>query len=77
MSSASVEMLVQKFKILPDQAKREALDFIEFLVQKSKPRKKKTDKKKILLKMSYWNEEDAGRLEEVRQHMNQWIPETF
>jgi hypothetical protein len=70
-------MLVQKFKILPDQAKREALDFIEFLVQKSKPRKKKTDKKKILLKMSYWNEEDAGRLEEVRQHMNQWIPETF
>ena len=77
MSSASVEMLVQKFEILPDQAKKEALDFIEFLVQKSKPRKKKIDKKKILLRMSYWNEEDAGRLDEVRQHMNQWIPETF
>ena len=77
MSSISVEMLVQQFEILSIKAKKEALDFIEFLVQKSKPRKKKIDKKKILLKMSYWNEEDARRLDEVRQHMNQWIPGTF
>jgi hypothetical protein len=77
MSSVSVEMMIQKFEILPDQAKKEALDFLEFLVQKSKPRNKKIDKKKILLGMSYWNEEDARRLDEVRQHMNQWKPETF
>jgi hypothetical protein len=70
MSSVSVEMMIQKFEILPDQAKKEALDFIEYLVQKSKPGKKKIDKKKILLGMSYWNEEDARRLDEVRQHMN-------
>ena len=77
MSSVSVEMMIQKFEILPDQAKKEALDFLEFLVQKSKPGKKKINKKKILLGMSYWNEEDVRRLDEVRQHMNQWKPETF
>ena len=77
MSSVSVEMMIQKFEILPDQAKKEALDFLEFLVQKSKPGKKKINKKKILLGMSYWNEEDVRRIDEVRQHMNQWKPETF
>jgi hypothetical protein len=46
MSSVSVEMMIQKFEILPDHAKKEALEFLEFLVQKSKPGKKKMDKKK-------------------------------
>ena len=77
MNSVTAEMMIQKFEILPERAKKEALEFLEFLVQKSKPRKKKIDKKKILLGMSYWNEDDARRLDEIRQHMNQWIPETF
>jgi hypothetical protein len=46
MSSVTVEMMIQKFEILPDQAKKEALEFLEFLVQKTKPGKKKIDKKK-------------------------------
>jgi hypothetical protein len=46
MSSVTVEMMIQRFEILSDQAKKEALEFLEFLVQKSKPVKKKTDRKK-------------------------------
>ena len=77
MISATTETMIRKFEILPEQAKKEVLQFIDFLVQKSKPRKKGIDKKKILLGMSYWDDEDMDRLDEVRQHMNQWIPETF
>jgi hypothetical protein len=46
MSSVTVEMMIRKFEILSDQAKKEALEFLEFLVQKSKPRKKKINSKK-------------------------------
>jgi hypothetical protein len=46
MSSVTVEMMIQKFEILSDQAKKEALEFLEFLVQKRKPGKKKINSKK-------------------------------
>lgn len=77
MSSVSFETIAQKFEILPEQAKKEVCDFIEFLSQKRKPRKKKIDKKKILLGMSCWDDEDIKTLYDVRKHMNEWKPETF
>ena len=78
MSSVTFDQLAQKFELLPDQAKKEAYDFIEFLLQKKKARKKKkVDKKKILLGMSCWSDEDIKALDEVREHMNKWEPETF
>jgi hypothetical protein len=46
MSSVTVEMMIQKFEILSDQAKKEALEFLEFLFQKRKPGKKKINSKK-------------------------------
>lgn len=77
MSSVTFEQLAQKFELLPEQAKKEAYDFIEFLAQKKKARKRKIDKKKILLGMSCWSDEDIKALDDVREHMNKWEPETF
>ncbi len=77
MSSITFDQLAQKFKLLPDQAKKEAYDFIEMLLRSRKPRKKKVDKEAILLGMSYWDNQSIERLDDVRKHMNQWEPETF
>lgn len=77
MSSVSVDALIQKFEILPAQAKKEVYDFVEFLAEKRKPKKEKRNKKKILLGMSRWEEEDINRLDDVRKHMNKWKPEAF
>jgi len=57
MGSVSTETIIQKFEILPEPAKREVSDFIDFLIQKKKAVKKKIDKKK-LLEISCWNDED-------------------
>lgn len=77
MGSVTFDQLARKFERLPDQAKKEAFDFIEFLVQKKKSRKKKVDKKKILLGMSCWSDEDIKAIDEAREHMNKWKPEAF
>lgn len=60
MGSVTFDQLARKFELLPEQAKKEAYDFIEFLVQKKKSRKKTVDKKKILLGMSCWSDEDLA-----------------
>ncbi len=77
MSSITFDKLAQKFERLPEQSKKEAFDFIEFLLRKKKRKKKNIDKKNILLGMSCWSDEDIKRLENVREHMNKWEPETF
>ena len=77
MSSITFDKLAQKFERLPEQSKKEAFDFIEFLLRKKKRKKKNIDKKKILLDMSCWSDEDIKRLDDVREHMNKWEPETF
>ncbi len=64
MSSVSFEALVNKFEILPEQAKKEAYDFVEFLIEKRAPKKKKIDKKK-LLEVSCWSDEDIKAIEEA------------
>jgi hypothetical protein len=77
MSSITFDQLAQKFERLPEQSKKEAFDFIEFLLQKKKRKRKNINKKKILLGMSCWSDEDIKRLDDVREHMNKWEPETF
>lgn len=77
MSSITFDELAEKFDLLPDQARKEAYNFILFLLNKKKIKKKKIDKKKILLGMSQWEDEDVKRLDEVREHMNKWQPAAF
>jgi len=76
MGSVSTETIIQKFEILPEHAKREVSDFIDFLIQKKKPVKKKIDKTK-LLEISYWNDEDIKAIEEAGKVINKWKPTAF
>jgi hypothetical protein len=76
MGTASCESIIQRYESLPETAKREISDFIDLLVQKRKPGRKKIDKKK-LLQISCWNDEDIKAIEEVGKEINKWNLETF
>jgi hydrogenase maturation factor HypF (carbamoyltransferase family) len=76
MSSVTSESVMQKFEILPESAKKEVADFIDRLLQKRPPRKRKLDKKK-LLEISQWTEEDIKVIEEAGKEINKWRLETF
>ncbi len=77
MGTAGIDTLVQKFELLPKGEQQKVFNFIESLLRKVKPGPKRTDKEKILLGMSRWDDEDIKQLDLVREHMNQWQPETF
>ena len=76
MSLVTSETVIQKFEVLPQHAKREVVDFIDFLLQKRFTRKKKTDKKK-LLEISQRSEEDIKIIEDAGKEINKWQLETF
>jgi len=76
MSSVTSETVIQKFEILPESAKRQVTDFIDFLLQKRSPRKKKIDKK-MLLEISQWTEEDIKAIKDAGKEINKWQLETF
>jgi hypothetical protein len=76
MGTASCESIVQKYESLPEAAKREVSAFIDLLIQKRKPKRKKIEKKK-LLQISCWNDEDIKAIEEVGKEINKWNLETF
>lgn len=71
MSSVLFEALVNKFEILPEQAKKEAYDFVEFLIEKRTPKRKKINKRK-LLEVSCWSDEDIKVIEEAGRELDQW-----
>ncbi|HLP57285.1 MAG TPA: DUF2281 domain-containing protein [Candidatus Deferrimicrobium sp.] len=76
MSSLTLDAVIQKFEILPESAKREVADFIDFLLQKRYSRTKKIDKK-MLLEISQWTDEDITAVEDAGKEINKWQLETF
>ncbi len=76
MESVTSETIIQKFEILPEHAKREVSDFIDFLIQKKRHIKKKIDKKK-LLEISCWDDEDIKAIEDAGKEINKWKLEAF
>jgi hypothetical protein len=68
MNTVSSEAIIRKFEKLPENAKREVADFIDFLIQKETAKKKKIDKGK-LLEVSCWDDEriNSNSVEEVAQ----------
>jgi hypothetical protein len=76
MSSITLDTVKQKFEVLPESAKKEVSDFIDYLLQKRPSRKKKLDKKK-LLEISQWTNEDIKAIEEAGKEINKWQLETF
>jgi hypothetical protein len=69
MSTVSSEAIMRKFEFLSENAKKEVADFIDFLAQKKKTKKKKPDKRK-LLEVSCWDDEAIKAIEDAREEIN-------
>lgn len=63
-----------KYNLLDDTAKKEVLDFVDFLLNKKGNLKESdsSDYKKRLLQISKWEEADIDLLIKNQQKMNQW-----
>lgn len=57
MNSVSSEAIFRKFEVLPENAKREVADFIDFLAQKKKP-------------VSHWDDEVIKAIKEAGVEIN-------
>jgi len=66
--------LALKYNLLDTSAKREVLDFVDFLLTKETNIKKssKSDYKKKILKVSVWNDSDIDLMIQNQQKLNQW-----
>ena len=66
--------LALKYNLLDTSAKREVLDFMDFLLTKETKSKKplKTDYKKKILKVSVWSDSDIDLVIQNQQKLNQW-----
>jgi hypothetical protein len=63
-----------KYNLLDDSAKKEVLDFVDFLLNKKGNLKESdsSDYKKRLLQVSKWEEADIDLLIKNQQKLNQW-----
>jgi hypothetical protein len=66
--------LALKYNLLDTSAKREVLDFMDFLLTKKTKIKKsaKSDYKKKILKVSVWSDSDIDLMIQNQQKLNQW-----
>ncbi|MDP3641690.1 MAG: hypothetical protein Q8S54_00720 [Bacteroidota bacterium] len=66
--------LALKYYLLDDAAKKEVLDFVDFLLTKENKFKKplKTSYKKNLLQVSVWSDLDIDLMVQNQQKLNQW-----
>ncbi|NOY64060.1 MAG: DUF2281 domain-containing protein [Nitrospirae bacterium] len=71
-----IEDITLKIQSLSNNDKKEVLDFIEFLLNKKKS-KKKTNLRKKLLQVSVWNKTDLKAIEKATDNLNQWKIKEF
>jgi hypothetical protein len=66
--------LILKYNLLDPMAKKEVLDFMDFLLTKEIKSKRpiKTEYKKKILKVSVWNDSDIDFMIQNQQKLNQW-----
>jgi len=66
--------LALKYNLLDSSAKREVLDFMDFLLTKETKLKKsvKSDYKKKILNVSVWSDSDIDLVIKNQQKLNQW-----
>lgn len=72
MTNAPLEM---KFRLLTPIQRQEVADFIDFLLHRAEVAP--IDKKRVLLNLSVWNDEDVQAVETVQKEINRWMPATF
>jgi len=66
--------LLAKFHQLDAFRQQELLDFLDFLLLKSKKKQDSSDYKKKLLEVSVWNETDLAIFEENKKRFDEWQP---
>jgi hypothetical protein len=66
--------LALKYNLLDTSAKREVLDFMDFLLTKETKLQKplKSDYKRKILKVSVWKDSDIDLMIQNQQKLNQW-----
>jgi hypothetical protein len=66
--------LALKYNLLDNSARREVLDFMDFLLTKTTKSSKsvKSDYKKKILKVSVWNDSDIDLMIQNQQKFSQW-----
>jgi hypothetical protein len=66
--------LTLKFNLLEPAARKQVLDFMEFLLSKAMKSEEpvKTDYKKKILKVSVWSDKDIDLMIQNQQQFNQW-----
>jgi hypothetical protein len=66
--------LALKYNLLDTSAKREVLDFMDFLLTKETKLQKphKSDYKRKILKVSVWKDSDIDIMIQNQQKLNQW-----
>lgn len=66
--------LTLKFNLLEPDARKQVLDFIDFLLSKELKSQEsvKSDYKKKILNVSVWSEEDIDLMIQNQQKFNQW-----
>jgi hypothetical protein len=66
--------LALKYNLLDTSAKKEVIDFMDFLLSKETKIKKstKSDYKKKILKVSVWSDSDIDLMIQNQQKFNQW-----
>jgi hypothetical protein len=66
--------LALKYNLLDTSAKKEVIDFMDFLLSKETKIKKstKSDYKKKILKVSVWSDSDIDFMIQNQQKFNQW-----
>jgi len=67
--------LLLKFNQLDAFQKQEVLDFLDFLLAKSKKQQRDGNEyKKRLLEISVWSDEDLAIFEENKKRFDEWQP---
>lgn len=71
--------ILLKYSLLDKTAKREVLDFMDFLLSKKRTIKKKpsSDYKKKILTVSTWTETDLKIFDENQKQFDQWKVEKW
>lgn len=78
-NTTKMEDILSKFNLLDKNAKREVVDFMDFLISKKRTIRRKllSDYKKKILSVTTWTDEELKIFDENKRLLNQWRVERW
>ncbi len=76
MTLLTDDKIFKAIKELPKDKKKEVFDFIEFLLSKTRKRKK-TKNADAILAVSVWNDEDISKIKTAGDEVSKWKIQEF